>query len=276
MGGAGGATGGAGGGAGGLGGMGGMGGSVPACPDTGYGPAMVMISAPDPADDFCIDSTEVTVSDYKEFLDAMVDPMMQNNECKSWNNTFDAATFGNACDLFNFGQAVMNEPERPMVCVDFCDAHTYCKWAGKRLCGKIGGAKLGFNSTGDAAQSQWYRACSDGGLQSFPYGNTFEAQSCVGNEFDGVLGYNGMTDYAHPAGSTATCEGSVPGLFDMSGNVWEWEDACNGTNGIGDNCIRRGGSYFVAEIDLPCTSASAVTRESAFRTTGFRCCADLP
>lgn len=253
-----------------------MGGGEPTCPDTGHGPNMLMIGAPDPKDNYCIDSTEVTLSHYKEFLDAAVDPSTQINECKAWNNNFNPAALGNGCDLFNFSQLLLSDPQRPMVCVDFCDAHAYCKWAGKRLCGKINGVGLPPGDTGKADQSQWYRACSEAGLRAFPYGNTFEPLNCIGNEFDGVFGYNGMSDYAHAAGSTASCEGGSTGLFDMSGNVWEWEDACSGTNGMGDNCQRRGGSYTGFETDLLCTASQAILRESAYRSTGFRCCADLP
>jgi formylglycine-generating enzyme required for sulfatase activity len=59
----------------------------------------------------------------------------------------------------------------------------------------------------------------------------------------------------------------------MSGNIWEWEGSCNGSNGNGDACLTRGGSYVEADTDLACTHDVAPTRNTAAITIGFRCCA---
>ena len=74
--------------------------------------------------------------------------------------------------------------------------------------------------------SAWFLACSHGAEQrAYPYGNTFETASCNGCAYEATCGqvvYNLTT----PVGSLASCAGGYPGLFDMSGNVEEWEDAC--------------------------------------------------
>src|SRR6185437_5545544 len=103
----------------------------------------------------------------------------------------------------------------PVVCVDWCDAQAYCAWAGKRLCGAIGGGPA--TTYGDPNESQWYNACSNGGTTSFPYGNDYVAGDCNG----------GATVAA--VGTTPGCQGLTSpyfGIFDMSGNVKEWEDHC--------------------------------------------------
>lgn len=46
---------------------------------------------------------------------------------------------------------------------------------------------------------------------------------------------------ASAVGSFAACVGGVPGLYDMSGNLGEWGDACAANTGENDYCQVRGG-----------------------------------
>jgi formylglycine-generating enzyme len=78
------------------------------------------------------------------------------------------------------------------------------------------------------------------------------------------------------------------GVFDLSGNVWEWEDSCDGTGSSG-SCRTRGGAFcngFVFgwpvcstigdpdnyAVNLSCGAQAAVSRASLDVTVGFRCC----
>jgi formylglycine-generating enzyme required for sulfatase activity len=78
---------------------------------------------------------------------------------------------------------------------------------------------------------------------------------------------------------TSGCEGSLPGLFDMSGNVSEWTDSCSpdpgGGNGSKDNCARRGGDYGDNSQHLACTGSETGSRSETQCFIGFRCCADI-
>jgi formylglycine-generating enzyme required for sulfatase activity len=63
----------------------------------------------------------------------------------------------------------------------------------------------------------------------------------------------------------------------MSGNVWEWEDACDANgNPDDDPCSGGAGSFWdSAPGDLLCeTQAVYHKRNSAAKNVGFRCCAD--
>ena len=87
--------------------------------------------------------------------------------------------------------------------MDWCDAFAYCQGVGKRLCGKIGGGSADY-STGwdDATQDQWHNACDSGGADDYPYGSTYQPQTCNGHDHSSA---------AVPVGSMSGCQSSVPG-----------------------------------------------------------------
>jgi hypothetical protein len=227
------------------------------------GPAMVM--APTPTRMICIDATEVTQAQYQQFLDAAKGSTTgQNPEC-DWNVRF-------APDLM-----CMFDPTGhgayPVNGVDWCDATAYCRWAGKRLCGGSTGGHIDTAAKSDllkAEISEWTAVCTHGGDRTYPYGTVFDGQACNGGE--------SMTPTAIvPVGTTPGCEGGYPGVFDMVGNVHEWEDACyatGGPTGQTDMCWFRGGSYH--DLGDACTMAFDLRRDYVdyLCDIGFRCCAD--
>ena len=115
------------------------------CP-SGRGPAMSIV-----ADGFCMDNTEVTKGQYEEFLAASV-PVDPSGRC----------SFNVDHAIRDYVAVATTNPNQAVAGVDWCDARDYCAWAGKRLCGKIGGGALAYPDHA-AANSQWYRACSQGG-----------------------------------------------------------------------------------------------------------------
>ncbi len=200
---------------------------------------------------YCIDSTEVTNADYDEFLAAKADDTSgQPPEC-SWNTSF-IRVFGGPKD-------------GPVQAVDWCDALAYCTWAGKRLCGRIGGGPTPLAVLSNAAASEWFRACSKDGTRPYPYGATRDASAC---------NVSGGPGGPVPVRSFPGCEGGYPGLFDMSGNLWEWENACEEVDG-GSRCVLRGSS-FGANNNGACGTVATIRRDrgSASDVT-IRCCSDL-
>jgi formylglycine-generating enzyme required for sulfatase activity len=170
-------------------------------------------------------------------------------------------------------------PGLPVVCVDWCDARDFCKWAGKRLCGQFGGGAVAFppGDGQDPTKDEWMYACSKAGAQTYPYGSTFSGTTCVGNAYEGSP-MPQSTGYPELVGSAAMCVGGYPGLFDMSGNVWEWEDSCQSSPmPQNDQCHDRGGSFWETDMNLlTCAAVGPMnhTRSYTQKNIGFRCCAD--
>jgi sulfatase modifying factor 1 len=237
------------------GGASGTGGTPPAgCPTGLAGPRLVEIPAPQ-GGTYCMDATEVTNAQYAQFVtakgtDGGTDVSGQDTWC-TWNTTYTPS----------LGWPATGKDAYPVVWVDWCDACAYCKWAGKHLCGKIGGEANLYADYADATKSEWFNACSKGGTQTYPYGSAYSGSACNGNSA------------AFSVGSTAMCEGGYAGLFDLSGNVTEWEDSCNGTTGTYDACRLRGGSLFSNDPALACGSDYGIgPRDLGNDYVGFRCC----
>jgi formylglycine-generating enzyme len=220
------------------------------------------------AKNFNLDADEVTNATYAAFLAVNVDPASQPVFC-AWNASF----------VPTAGWPATGKDDYPVAYVDWCDAFAYCAWAGRRLCGNIGGGPTAgaYRTNGD--QSQWFRGCtgakggsSSAGYIQYPYADTYDASACNGG------GYGAGAPV--PVGSATNCVGGLPGLFDMSGNVSEWEDSCGDLDrsdagpdaGPISNCAERGGSFEDDAGALECTASVVAARTTTAVNVGFRCC----
>ena len=98
-------------------------------------------------------------------------------------------------------EADYNKPQQPVVCVSWRDAEAYCKWAGGRL----------------PTEAEWEYAAR-GGKQ-------FEYATSTGELSHDLANYRWKSSL--PVGSFPP---NPLGLYDMSGNVWEWcEDHWHGS-----------------------------------------------
>jgi sulfatase modifying factor 1 len=195
---------------------------------------------------FWIDVTEVTAAAYDAFVDGAGDPD-QAAPCDD-NATFE---LDETC-VDGLGSTPGGTD--PVVCVDWCDASAYCASHGKHLC------RGDFLALTDPASSEWYAACSDDGRSLYPYGGNYVEQACNGGCSSECT--------ATTAGSLDSCQAAC-GARDLSGNVTEWVDECNG-----DECLVRGGGANDGPSALSCEGGVAVPRLTADSLRGFRCCGD--
>ncbi len=259
---------------------------------------------------YCIDSAEVTKGQYNKFLTANQPVDEQLDICRPPTN----ATFvprgawppateppGTNGLEYNLGL--------PVHYVDWCDAYAYCKWANKQLCGKINGGTNALADANDATKSAWFNACSAQSTRDWPYSTSFDKDKCngYGGTYDGGVpqpqpppqdprwGYGGANQdkgvqvvaQGDVSGNISaylgkSCQGGVVGVYQMSGNVAEWEDSCDGT-AASASCKLRGGSFQAADDPdtLKCNADRMLARAPAaagnpdtdpLRDVGFRCC----
>lgn len=237
------------------------------CP-SGKGPAMVNVGT------FCVDTTEVTQAQYAQFVAAKgSDVSGQVKEC-SWNASYKPAGYAagstdalaTQCGPTRYDPA--NKPNHPVPCVDWCDAQAFCAWAGKRLCGAVGGGSA-YADPGSLLKAELPFACSNGGKTFHPYGDVFKQDACFT-----------YSDFGVPQNvkGAAECHGlNAPFdvVFDLVGNVAEWSDACDVTPSTGgefDFCPVNGS--YVGGTNTKCGGLHSFYRQDVRGFVGFRCCAE--
>lgn len=147
----------------------------------------------------------------------------------------------------------------PIVNVSWQDATEYAKWAGKRL----------------PTEAEWEYAAR-GGNKSKNY--TYSG----GNELNEIAWHwDNSAKQAHPIGSKKPNE---LGIYDMTGNVWEWcsdwynikyhlYSPRNNPQGpeTGEKKILRGGSWYSYSSALRVTYESNSDPNTKYAHIGFRC-----
>lgn len=224
------------------------------------GPRMIQ------ADGYCIDSTEVTVAQYTQFVTDGGAGVSQAPVC-AWNTGYGPNVAGGTdarCTPANVDPAIRGD--HPMTCINWCDAVAYCEWAGKRLCGAIGGGSVPYGSF--TTSSQWFLACAT------PENNTYPNDSNDG----GSCWVNHQAAGSVPV-DTLGCNGGYPGLADMVGNVEEWVDSCDtsgqtpdGGGTAFDQCHDMGDEFDENFQGFGCPNYDNDNRSETWAGIGFRCC----
>ena len=144
---------------------------------------MVAIPSSDTIKPFWMDTTEVTVGQFKKFL-AESDHQFSGDLWK---------------DIYQYSPT----DSHPMINVDWHDATAYAKWAGKRL----------------PTQKEWEFAAGGGLIdKEYSWGNDVSLARDYAN-YRGVGGRDKWDRITAPVGSL---QPNGYGLYDMAGNVWEW------------------------------------------------------
>jgi len=177
--------------------------------------------------------------------------------------------------------SIAGKDDYPVVQVSWYDAMAYAKWAGKRL-------------PTEAEYEYFNRAGND--TLIYHWGNDFEKATDMVNFYQGTFPrHNTLEDSFKKIASVRSFPANNFGLFETSGNVWEWcldtyhPDAYSKTedrkNGYFHEFVHmqqqkviRGGSFLCSESHCSGYRNSArmsSAPDTGMEHTGFRCVKDI-
>ena len=188
-------------------------------------------------DYFYMDTTEVTVGQFKTFLKSSgYEPKLPIN----WNKVYERSPTG----------------KHPMIYVSWHHATAYAKWAGKRL----------------PTEAEWEFAAR-GGLvnKTFPWGD----DESIAREYANFYGTGGKDQWDNSTAPVGSFRPNGYGLYDMAGNVWEWcQDWYDSDH---DSRVLRGGSWYNHLITtyLRVASRYGSNPSNTYFRNGFRCVSGL-
>ena len=213
---------------------------------------------------FYMDTHEVKVSEYKACVQAgrCKEPATKSSSDQKYT------------PYYNWGKS--GRENYPVNGVSWNDANSYCSWKGGRL----------------PTEAEW-EYTARGGLEGkiYPWGDTFKCSQANADD-ETKLDSNTVPGGAGCDGYEGTSPvGRFPvngyGLFDMSGNVWEWCSDWYGKDyyssspannpagpGSGEYRVLRGGSWDFNTWLLRASGRYLNTPAGRLSSNGFRCVRD--
>jgi len=183
---------------------------------------------------------EVTVGQYRQFVAAT--GRATREDCYGFNPQTEKVIKGQSWRSPGFDQG----DDHPVVCVSWEDATAYTAWLSDRTAQDY---RL-------PSEEEWQTACLAGGDMTY----------CGGESVDAVAWYRDNAGRrTHPVGRK---QPNGWGVYDMSGNVWEWTTSC--WEGDCRKRVVRGGSWGDEPADVRAANRYGVDSGDAGGSNGFR------
>ncbi len=218
-----------------------------------------------PIKGFAIDRTEITIQQFREFVEAT--GYVTAAENRGGGLVYGSGWEKKAGWVWSSPFGTPGDPQEPAVHVTFDDAAAYCAWAGKRLPKDDEWALAAFTE---------FRANPPAPFQTgrtypYPTGETPEGANCLNDcGKTPVIDYSARLDRGIGPARVGTTKSGVNGLYDMGANVWEWTE-----NGGRAEKRTRGGSWWYGAFRMQAGDRATKPKDMAVVYIGFRCAKDL-
>lgn len=212
-----------------------------------------------------IDSTEVSISDFQEFVEQTgLVTKAESNGGMVFENGWVIKPEWN----WKTPYGEQSHPDEPAVHITYDEAQAYCKWKGKRL--PTRGEWINYAYTEHRPSHPEYEK---GITYSYPTGDSPEGANCLnacgnpkGNP-DSKKDFSPMLMRGHGHARVGTTKQGINGLYDMGANVWEWalispEAQIQAT---------MGGSWWYGSEQMQADYGATKARDMAAVYIGFRC-----
>ncbi|MCF8210298.1 MAG: SUMF1/EgtB/PvdO family nonheme iron enzyme [Rhodoferax sp.] len=205
---------------------------------------------------FALGKTEVTRGQFAAFVAAS--GHSAGNSCWVWTGR----EFADTPDRHWRNPGFAQSDNDPVACVNWDDAQAYLRWLAQKT-----GKPYRLPS-----EAEWEYACRGGTNQTY----------CGSDTLDSVAVYGSKTgDRTLPV---AGKQANARGLYDMSGNVWEWTQDCWNVNYQGSapsggsawttgDCgqrVLRGGAWNVGAAGNRAAIRNRIATSSRYSVNGFR------
>jgi formylglycine-generating enzyme required for sulfatase activity len=216
--------------------------------------------------DFYIGKYEVTVAEFEKFIKAAGYKTDAEKEGYSyiWIDKWEKMEGVYWKYDAEGNQKLRSDYNHPVIHVSWNDATAYCKWL-KETTGK--GYRL-------PTEAEWQYAAGGGNKSK---GYTYSGSNTIGNV---AWYYKNSDSKTHPVGQKSSNE---LGIYDMSGNVWEWcsdwygsdyykNSSSNNPKGANSGTYRvlRGGAWDGSPASCRIADRSISTPAYRYNNVGFR------
>ena len=210
---------------------------------------------------------------YDDFVQAVGKGPIPNHPrewCQKYNTELlPTPPFGGEGPWCNLHDPV-GHPDAAAACIDWCDAAAYCQWAGKRLCGAIGGGETPEAKLDDPLADEWLYVCTNGGKTKYPYGDTLDTTKCnQSSELrESVFAHPECTGVESPFSEVVNLQFAAPaGRAEYAGVAESM-----GKDGV-PRRIARGRGWYSTGPAWTCFEWGTV-RPAGSLGGSFRCCGD--
>lgn len=216
-----------------------------------------------PIRSFSMDRTEVTVGQFRQFVDA-------TRTVTAAERTGGGSTYENGWEQrrgwnWRAPYGTPAHPLEPAVHVTYDEAAAFCKWAGKRLPRDAEWGEAAYTERRVNPPSGFVT----GKTYPYPTGEQPGGANCLGDCGEVETVATAMTSRGRGHALTGSTRQGVNGLFDMGGNAWEWVDS----SGAADKRT-RGGSWWYGAASMRDDHRQSKPRDTAVVYIGFRCARD--